>query len=186
MAASGVLEAVPAVVQECSVCHEALGRDVGTLWCNHRGHESCMRQWFAISFTCPLCRSDGAKRLKQLELNVAREKFAVTRVEMDVCLALHHFNLHKKVRGFCLRARDEQCEIAERMGAPLHILGRMWDGLQGRVMEEEAKRDAAHVDLVNVRARAREARAKLREATAARDKVLSWTRPSRKRQRRSH
>ena len=41
----------------CSICCESTNfKFVDTLGCNHIFHHNCIREWFKIKSTCPLCR----------------------------------------------------------------------------------------------------------------------------------
>lgn len=47
-------------VAQCSICLDSFAQDAVcvTLICSHFFHQSCLREWFRSSCTCPLCRCD--------------------------------------------------------------------------------------------------------------------------------
>ncbi|CAH1118776.1 unnamed protein product [Phaedon cochleariae] len=44
-------------MDKCSICHEVpLKRDQKALPCNHIFHSDCIKQWFKVKTSCPVCR----------------------------------------------------------------------------------------------------------------------------------
>lgn len=44
-------------MERCGICMEEL-TEQKPLLCTHAFHEECLRQWFQISSTCPMCRRE--------------------------------------------------------------------------------------------------------------------------------
>ena len=44
--------------KECSICLEDIIEDTVHLKCNHIFHKECLKEWFKIKTTCPICRKE--------------------------------------------------------------------------------------------------------------------------------
>ena len=44
--------------KECSICLEDIKKNDINLSCNHIFHKECLKEWFKIKTTCPICRKE--------------------------------------------------------------------------------------------------------------------------------
>lgn len=45
------------MTENCSICLNPFDYNITSTHCNHKFHEECLKKWYKISKSCPLCRS---------------------------------------------------------------------------------------------------------------------------------
>ena len=44
--------------EKCSICQENMIGNIKLKFCHHNFHKSCIKEWFKIKQSCPLCRTE--------------------------------------------------------------------------------------------------------------------------------
>tara|TARA_B110000967_G_C18737896_1_gene486137 strand:+ start:15 stop:383 length:369 start_codon:yes stop_codon:yes gene_type:complete len=57
------------MVVECSICFDTIVDETKLNKCGHTFHYDCIKEWFDINQTCPICREDTSPQFIQKNLN---------------------------------------------------------------------------------------------------------------------